>query len=318
MAIVRSFYPYQPSQAAAAVVCALFSIGFLLSFYQTIRHKAWIWCVMVLAIGMEAVGYGARTASAGDVTARTVYIVQFCLIILAPVLMAGIIYVVFGRIVFLVVPPQARTTRLLWIPPRWLTPIFVGFDIFALFLQLVGAVIVSSTQVTDTDAVSKLNRGKDIAMAGVTLQIIAFGFFSIIAARFHFTSTRFIDDMKRRVQAVPGDKFMSLEGSTRKFRADWRRLLYAVNISCIMVLIRSAYREADFEAGKTGNTQLHEYFPYVLDALPMLVVVILLTVFTPGAYVSMGFRQPKDQPRNNTSGSDGDAFVMGSRVEAAH
>lgn len=65
---------------------------------------------------VEAGGYGARIASAGDVTIRTVYIIQFCLIILAPVLMAGIIYVVFGRIVFHVVPAEARTFRLLWIP----------------------------------------------------------------------------------------------------------------------------------------------------------------------------------------------------------
>jgi hypothetical protein len=34
-----------------------------------------------------------------------------------------------GRIVFHVVPSEARTTRLLWVPPRWLTPIFVVCDI---------------------------------------------------------------------------------------------------------------------------------------------------------------------------------------------
>ena len=65
---------------------------------------------------MEAVGYGVRVASTGDVYARTLYIVQFCFIILAPVFMAGIIYVVFGRIVFHVVPPHARTVAFLWVP----------------------------------------------------------------------------------------------------------------------------------------------------------------------------------------------------------
>jgi hypothetical protein len=65
---------------------------------------------------VEAFGYAARVVSAGDISARTVYIVQFCLVILSPVLMAGVIYVVFGRIVFHVVPPQERKTSLLWIP----------------------------------------------------------------------------------------------------------------------------------------------------------------------------------------------------------
>jgi len=48
---VRSFYPYSPSQAAAGVLCGLFSISFVLSFWQTVRHKAWIWFIMVFAIG---------------------------------------------------------------------------------------------------------------------------------------------------------------------------------------------------------------------------------------------------------------------------
>ena len=65
---------------------------------------------------VEAAGYGARIASAGDVTQRGVFIIQFCLIILAPVLMAGVVYLVFGRIVFHVVPAEARTFKLLWVP----------------------------------------------------------------------------------------------------------------------------------------------------------------------------------------------------------
>lgn len=67
---------------------------------------------------METVGYGARVASAGDVYGRTIYIIQFVCIILAPVFMAGIIYVVFGRIAFHVVPPESRTVKLLWIPGK--------------------------------------------------------------------------------------------------------------------------------------------------------------------------------------------------------
>jgi hypothetical protein len=48
---VRTFYPYQPSQAAAGVFCALYTVGFFVSLWQTIRHRAWIWLVMVFSIG---------------------------------------------------------------------------------------------------------------------------------------------------------------------------------------------------------------------------------------------------------------------------
>ncbi|KAH8909497.1 RTA1 like protein [Coniochaeta sp. PMI_546] len=310
-------YLYQPSQAVAAVACGLYSLGFLISIFHIFRQKAWIWFIMAIGIGMEAVGYGARIASAGDVTQRTVYIVQFCLIILAPVLMAGVIYLVFGRIVFHVVPAESRTIKLLWVPARWVTPIFVGFDIIALLTQVVGAVMLATTELTDPNAMTKLNRGKTIAMVGVILQLVAFGLFTIVAARFHFTSKRFTDDFKQRLQAVPGDKYVTIEGNARKFNPDWRRLLYVVNISCAMILIRSIYREIDFAEGKTGYTQQYEYFPYVFDCIPIFIVVVLFTLIPPGAYVPMGLRQPKDQERTGTTSSpDGVAYEMNRPIGA--
>ncbi|CAK7219690.1 hypothetical protein SCUCBS95973_003903 [Sporothrix curviconia] len=313
--LVLTYYPYfQPSTAAAGVMCALFAIGLVVSTYETIRYKSWIWFVMLLAIAMEAVGYGARIGSASHVTDRDLYIIQFCLIILAPVFMAGIVYVAFGRIVFHVVPPEARTVRLLWVPARWLTPIFVGFDIFALFLQLVGAVIISGTQITTPNAAHKLKTGKNLALAGVSTQIAAFGLFTIIAARFHFTSRRFAADLERRYRAVPGDKFVTLEGSQRKFKPQWRTLLYAINFSCAMIIVRSIYREIDFSMGKQGYTQKHEWCPYIFDAIPMILLVIVYTVVPPGAYVTMGLRQrSKDTDAQLPPNSgDAEAYAMGS------
>ena len=191
---------------------------------------------------MEVVGFGARIGSARNQTDRILYIIQFCLVILAPVFMAGIIYVAFGRIVFHVVPPEARTTRLLWVPPRWLTPIFVFFDIFSLLLQLIGAIIVSSTQVTDNNAASKLHVGKDIALAGVSAQIGAFGLFSIIAVRFHFTSRRFAAGLEGRYRRLPppeGNTFVTLQDDQSvRVRPQWRKLLYILNFSCIMIIVR--------------------------------------------------------------------------------
>ena len=120
---------------------------------------------------------------------------------------------------------------------RWLTLIFVGFDIGALFLQLIGAVLISSTQITDADALTKLNNGKNLATAGVYMQLGAFGLFSFIAVRFHFISRRFLGDVARRLQASPGDKFVTMPGSDRKINPKWEYLLYAVNASCALILV---------------------------------------------------------------------------------
>ena len=143
---------------------------------------------------------------------------------------------------------------------RWLTPVFVSFDILSLLLQLVGAVRISDTQPTDLDASQKLNRGKDIALVGVTLQIVAFGFFTLVAVRFHLVSKRFKQQLAQRFQATPGNKYVTIEGNSRRFKPNWEAMLYALNTSCLLILVRSIFREVNFGQGKTGYTQTHEWW----------------------------------------------------------
>lgn len=172
--------------------------------------------------------------------------------------MAGIIYVVFGRIVFLVVPPANRSIRLLWAPARWLTPIFVCFDILSLFLQTVGALMLTNVEAGDKDYKDKVDRGKTIALIGVSVQLVAFGFFSIIAVRFHFVSQQFGNVVERMYGSLDG-KTAVMPGSNRQFDLRWKRLLWVVNISCVLILIRSIYREVEFVQGNDGYIMTHEW-----------------------------------------------------------
>lgn len=184
---------------------------------------------------MEAVGYIARCVSSQNVSERPIYVLQFSLIILAPVLMAACCYILFSRIVFLVVPREFRTMKLCWVPPRFITPIFVGFDIVALLLQLVGAVMLSSVDSDDLDASQKMDRGKYIAMAGVIIQLIAFGIFSVAAARFNFTSKRFSNSIDERFEAS-GKSMYIVNGLVKK--KHWPALLRVTNFSTLMILVR--------------------------------------------------------------------------------
>jgi hypothetical protein len=162
-------------------------------------------------------------------------VLQFSLIILAPVLMAACCYILFGRILFLIVPAEERTFQLCWVPPRFITPIFVGFDIVALLLQLGGAVLITSADGTSSNAKDKFDHGRNIALVGVIVQLIAFGLFSIAAFRFNFTSKRFAKSV--------GEQFEMLEtsgarsGGLRK-SDNWNALLRVVNLSTLMILVR--------------------------------------------------------------------------------
>lgn len=160
--------------------------------------------------------------------------------------MAGVIYVIFSRIVFWVVPPESRTLRILWVPrrfrnptvnrpntyfllpARFITAIFVGFDVVALLLQLVAAVLISGTDPTDANAKDKMNLGKDLGLAGVSIQITGFGLFTIAAIRFHFTSKRLDGQFARMNQAK------------HDIQRHWSKLLFAVNGSCFLILVCSA------------------------------------------------------------------------------
>ena len=54
--------------------------------------------------------------------------------------------------------------------------------------------------------------------------------------------------------------------------------------------------------------------PYVFDTAPMFVVALLYTLYPPGAYVSMGWRQPRSEeaidPTSSGNNTDPESFVM--------
>ncbi|ENH67238.1 Protein RTM1 [Fusarium oxysporum f. sp. cubense race 1] len=279
----KSYYLYNPSKPLAGVVAGLYGVSFCITLWQIIRKKAWVWLFMLLAIAMEVIGYAARAVSATKPTEKGPYVLQFTLVILPPVLMAGVIYVIFARIVFWVVPPESRTLRFLWVPARFITLLFVGFDIISLLLQLVAAVLIAGTDPTDPDAKSKLNLGKTLGLVGVSTQIAGFGLFTVSAIRFHFAARRLSPDFAKDNQEK--------HGIVKK----WQTLLIVVNVSCLLILVRSIYREIDFAGGKDGTTHQKEWYLYVFDTLPILLVVFLYNVFFPGSYLKhLGFKLPKE------------------------
>ncbi|KAJ5780181.1 RTA-like protein [Penicillium paradoxum] len=189
---------------------------------------------MVIAAAMEAAGYIGRCFSAKDVTERSMYALQFSLLILAPVLMAACCYIVFGRILFLVVPKEARTFRLCWVSPRFITPIFVGCDIIALLLQLGGALMLSAVDVAKKNSEDTLNTGKRVAQVGVIIQLVAFGLFAVAAVRFNFTCRRFTKYLDERYASL-GVKEHMIDGVAKD--KNWPALLRVVNLTTILILV---------------------------------------------------------------------------------
>jgi hypothetical protein len=96
---------------------------------------------------------------------------------------------------------------------------------------------VAGAQSTDADAKDELSRGKTLALSGIGIQVAAFGLFSIVAARFHFVSKQFAAALDARLMRAEGEKTAMLEGSKKKFNPNWIRILFAINASCVLILV---------------------------------------------------------------------------------
>lgn len=137
--VPHSFYQYDPSTAAAVVFAILYAVENIILLYQLIRYRAWAWTVFFVAsiskldlkswirgtstssftasgskadfIKVELLGYIARIVSIKNVDQQGIYVAQFALIVLAPILMAAAYYVIFVSTGFRLSPEAYALTK---------------------------------------------------------------------------------------------------------------------------------------------------------------------------------------------------------------
>ena len=106
-------------------------------------------------------------------------------------------------------------------------------------------------------------RGQTIIIVGLSLQIIFFGFFLIVAITFH---SRFVHNEPRKAQL------------DRNF---WHRQLSALYVGSVLILVRSIFRVIEYVMGNDGLLLKHEYYLYIFDAAMMFLVMVLFILVHP-------------------------------------
>jgi hypothetical protein len=127
---------------------------------------------------VELVGYVGRAVSMKNLDSKGRFIVQIICLLVAPAVMAAACYMAFGKTLLWVVPKPFQSFRHLWMPARRITPLFVTFDDLSFFVQCVRGAIIASA-----DTLSKENKGKNIVLVEVGIQLATFGFFVIASIR---------------------------------------------------------------------------------------------------------------------------------------
>ncbi|KAL7913766.1 RTA1 like domain-containing protein [Trichoderma velutinum] len=253
-----SFYRYVPSVAAAAVFCLLFLVVTGLHLFQMFKTKTWFLTALVFGCLFEFIGYAARAGSASQEPGcwrLMPYIIQNMYILLGPPLFAASIYMILGRIILLT---DGEIHSI--IKQRWLTKTFVIGDLLCFLFQSGGGGLMAGSR----DNQSMANIGNGIIIAGLVLQLLWFVFFVIVAATFHW-------------RMILAPTACSLKPEIR-----WQNYLHTLYFVSALIMIRSLYRVVEYAQGNSGYLMTSEAFLYVLDSLPMLIVVVWLLWKHPG------------------------------------
>ncbi|KAL4926641.1 RTA1 domain-containing protein [Aspergillus undulatus] len=264
-------YSYTPSLALAVVSIVAFAAGTFIHGFLAFKHKMKFLLAFIIGAIFEAIGYAARAVNANQAPdyETTPYALQSVLILLASSLFAASIYMIFGRIIRLT---EGFT-------------IFVPGDFAAFLIQSGGGGML-----TQAKSPSDQERGENIIIVGLIVQILFFGFFVIVAVIFH-----------RRITQNPTTASLSTH-------LNWQQYLWVLYFASLLIMVRCVYRVIEYIQGQTGTLMSHEAYSYVFDALLMLLVVVVFAIFHPSRAVGPPGSWPIFTPLAG-NGSDAERYT---------
>lgn len=105
-------------------------------------------------------------------------------------------------------------------------------------------------------------------MAGLFVQLIFFGFFTVVTALFH-----------RRIHLQPTPRSGDVQ-------VPWRRYLWVLYTASALITVRSLFRIVEYIQGRDGTLQSNEVYFYVLDTILMFFVSAIFNLFHPHTIIS--------------------------------
>ncbi|KAJ5951717.1 RTA-like protein [Penicillium vulpinum] len=247
-------YEYYPSLAAAVVFVVCFAIVTLLHTFHLFRTRTWFFIPLVIGGYFELIGYIGRAMSSKQSPDWTIgpYVMQSTLLLVAPALFAASIYMGLGRIIVMVKGEQFALIRV-----GWMTKIFVAGDVLSFLMQASGAGIMVTSSENSTST------GQNVIIGGLIVQIVFFGFFLISAIIF-----------QQRLSS-----HATAHAVAEQY--PWRKHMWALHSSSILVLIRSIIRVVEYVQGTEGYLMSNEVFIYVFDGFLMFALMVIFVVIHP-------------------------------------
>ncbi|KAF2264670.1 hypothetical protein CC78DRAFT_224277 [Lojkania enalia] len=250
-------WAYSPSFAAAIAFSILFGILTLSQIALAITYRKVFCWVMIMGCSWELVSFITRALGSMNQQSQPLAFASSLLFLLAPLWINAYVYMTAGRLIW-TFHPERTVMRIKAIN---MGKYFVWLDILSFIVQGIGG-----TMLNPGASASTMETGKNIYMTGVGIQELFIILFTGLIVRFQMEVSRL-------------EKAQGL-----KQAETWRRLAYALYAVLLLITTRIIFRLVEFSAGIETSNPLpyHEVYPLVLDAFPMLMAALILTVIHPG------------------------------------
>ncbi|KAL9578817.1 MAG: hypothetical protein Q9212_005478 [Teloschistes hypoglaucus] len=255
-------YGYTPSFALCIVAIVLFAFSFAIHLFQLIRYKVWFFTPLALACFLETIGYIFRSLSSKNDPYHIIwFVVQYFMIVVAPVFISASIYVCINKLI-----SWARSVgyELIqwWLAPRVILWGFVTVDVVTTIMQIAGAALIGSSESNMNDPTT----GNNILLAGLAIQTFSFTVFLTILALFRLALAK---DTTSKSSVKTKDHF-----------------IFAVALSSLLVYLRTLFRLAETASGLFSSVSTNETLFGVLEFTPVVIAIWILAVWHPGRWLS--------------------------------
>ena len=256
-------HSYTPSFVLCILAIVLFAISCVVHIVQLVHYRAWYFIPLTLACFLETIGYIFRSLSSKNDPYNLIwFVVQYFLIVVAPVFISASIYICLNRLIAWA-KLSGHKARNWWLGPKLILWGFVTVDIFTTILQVTGAALIGSFESSQHDPAIANN----ILLAGLAIQSFSFTIFLIVLMLFRITLAR-----DPNVQSTASSQ-------------NW--YILALSLASLLIYLRTIFRLAETSQGIFGSLSTHEVFFATLEFAPVVLAVWLLAIWHPGRWLKV-------------------------------
>jgi len=254
---------YTPSIVLASLAIALFTICSVLHMVQMLRFKTWSFGPLTFACILEVLGYVFRTLSSQqDPYSIIWFVLQYFLIVVAPVFISASIYVCITQLIRRASACGYDTTLRPWLIPKWILWGFITVDAVTTVLQIAGAAMIGSFESKGKDPA----KGNHILLAGLAIQSFALTIFVVLVVVFRTSIGR--------------------DEATKALVKQRNAFIVALFAASFLIYFRTVFRLAETAQGVFGNASTHEVFFGTFEFAPVVAAVGTLAFWHPGRWFS--------------------------------